>query len=1117
MNNTRIARPLPLVLMACFLFLILVFFNNTLAAPGSAPLLDDPTPTPTVIAFWEGNTQGFSWTHADGNNACLDTGGWVAEVASGGVGCPEIVAPEDNYPGGILVKLISNNYNGDVRLVEQTNQDWVKKFNDVWDSPPVEMTVGETLCVGTSGACSAAGYAVDADSDWEGYTSTGDINHLEDVHIGSQLGSAGGVSYEITPIYYGLVMDPDGLFCRSLTPDNTDEVRTGTLLGTDEVGHIIEDLIEGEEYLLYTEDGPWNDGTDSRYDIAIRFFDGTDWGEFAALDEYADEGADPKDVCDDEFLDSANNAALTFVATEDTQKIQLRVNDEEGQFTDNDDHINYVFSTAAPGFGQGCDNYWQLGDEILSITIDADTSAWQSFLPYTEEIVNGVYGLVVDGTYTDDGETDNTIAVANFSDAAGSWQYDYVDSNLWIGLHTCDLETDEYKEYYGNSRITFYDWDYTYGMFMTPYARVEDDTGDFSNNAGTIDASIYESEYIAPPSDCATTYSKGQLLEVLTVDAQSSNGLYWPQLLPKLNENSVYYLEPITGYSYGGEDTSYSFEIKPNALALGSWQDDDYYADCVTQVDHERYGYYFRTDIDLLPSLNEFDNGDFMWIRSEAPGGIYPDNQGVLQVELWGAVDNEVPEDEDCSDYYNASTLVYTDTFAADSSAGYSIDHSVFTPDQIYKIVVEDDDFDIRRSYAGSGAVEYDPYLGWDGKLCSELDDGDHVVFFEAQALSDYEIRNSDYDTDSGTNTFKVYTTTTLKAPMQGCEYRDYGDIDKWYWIIADEQVSANNSGTGEDLSAAYLLANALDPDSNYKIITSGGPWTSSGAPYSGYDLDISTDGGSTWQLLTDWLDCVIEVEDHIRGYKSDVSEDGPFLLRISDPEELWINNSGSITINLYTDQVEDDANDTRYDPAETGIDGYSYGCTAKCYKPETWLQVGQYIEYARCRIVSYLAWCPWHTQDLSRIRQKFLGIEPFTTILELVDLGRAMKAEVDTYTWVDDSGGEDVDPAVQSPRNYIFMPGEGGGADIPLVGEDTIWGSGEIDLTAPTSGTTYSTECDNILADSLGTRLAAPVCFVFNIMDRLGLLTWVQMLWDLAMLFALFWYIKKNWVDNMQ
>lgn len=1114
MSKSRIYQVLPVGLMAAFLFIAIILLNSVAqAAPGTAPLLDDPTPTPTVIAYWEANSQSYTWSQGDGAVYCLPAGGYLID-ADGDGDCNDLYAPEDNSPGGILVKLNSASYDGDAQLRERSNSDWVQKFTDAgWGHPT--MTVGETICVGTSGACSSAGYSVDPDSDWEGYVSGDPYDYIEDVRLEASLGYSGGVSFSITPIYYGVVLDPDGLFCRELTPDNTDELKTGTLLGTDEVGAVIEDLITGEEYLLFTEDGPWNDGADDRYDIAIRFFDGAAWGEWMEPSEFSNEDADPKDVCDDDFLDSEDNQALTFVATDETQSIQLRVNDEDGEFTDNSESINYVFSTAAPGYGQGCDNYWQLNDEIFSVTIDATDNTWQYFYPSGSWIRDNVYGLVIDGTYTDNGSTENDIAVSNYPDSAGSSQRDYPDYNLWTGSDTCDLETDDYKEYYGNSRLTFYDNSYTFGFGgVRPLARVEDNDSNFTNNAGTIDATIYGAQYDAPPSDCATTYDKGTYLETISVPALSSNGIYFPQILPKLEENQIYYIEPIEPYLYGGDTRSFSFEIRPNAVALGGWQDDDYYADCVTQVDHERYGYYFRTDIDLLPSLNDYDIGDFMWIRTEAAGGIYADNVGTLQLELYGAETNVVPEDEDCSDYYNLSQLVYTDTFAADSSAGYSIDHSVFEPGEIYRIVV-DDTYDIRRSFAGSGAVDYEFYMFWDAGLCHDLEDGEYALYFEAQALSDYEIRNHQYDTETGTNTFKVYTTSTLKEPMTGCEYRNYSDIDDWYLVVNQEDVLANNSGTGDDLQSAYLLANDLSSDSIYKIVTSGGPWTSSGAPFAGYDLDISTNGGSTWQALTDWLDCVVEVEDHIRGYKTGPTEEGPFLLRVQDPEELWVNNNGKITIDFYTDTRDDEANDTRYDPAIDGPEGYSYGCTAECIKPGSWINAGEWVEYARCRTVAFFAWCPWHTEDLNDLKAQFLGIEPFTTILELIDLGRVVQAEVDTYTWVDDGGGDDT-PQVQAPANYVFAPGEGGGAEIPIVGEDSIWGSGEITLTGNT-GISYSTECDNVLADSLGTRLAAPMCFVFNIVDQLGLLTWVQLLWDLAMLFVLFWYIKRNWIDLNQ
>ena len=146
----------------------------------------------------------------------------------------------------------------------------------------------------------------------------------------------------------------------------------------------------------------------------------------------------------------------------------------------------------------------------------------------------------------------------------------------------------------------------------------------------------------------------------------------------------------------------------------------------------------------------------------------------------------------------------------------------------------------------------------------------------------------------------------------------------------------------------------------------------------------------------------------------------------------------------------------------------------------------------------------------------KYYGVEPFQTIMEFIELGGQVKAEVDAYSWSDDGEGGGETAQIVAPRNFIFMPGEGagGGAEVPIVGEDSIWGGGEITLTGP-DGTSYATECDSLLADSLGPLLAQPVCFFFNVTDSLGINTWFQLIWDLAMIGGLGLYINNSWIKK--
>lgn len=166
------------------------------------------------------------------------------------------------------------------------------------------------------------------------------------------------------------------------------------------------------------------------------------------------------------------------------------------------------------------------------------------------------------------------------------------------------------------------------------------------------------------------------------------------------------------------------------------------------------------------------------------------------------------------------------------------------------------------------------------------------------------------------------------------------------------------------------------------------------------------------------------------------------------------------------------------------------------------------------------MAWCPWHASAVSDLQNSFNTVEPFATILEFVSLGGLIRDEVNSYSWNDDQGGSgENEGLVTAPQNFIFMPEDSGGAGIDpgaLTGSDSIWGTGEIDLN-PDEYISFRTECDTELTESVGTRLALPMCFAFNVLDQLGLKMWFQLFWDILMLIALGMYLKKSWVDKLQ
>jgi len=1083
----KIALWALLFIVAAFISLIAASVG---AAPSERPLFDDPTPTPADAFYWVKVADSSATHDGDagityGNN--VDVPGYEdaqAVVRSHEKDCP--LGTNNHWAKGRYddngAGWVSAGFQQTCDLAPDMIWWWMDNGQTVGDTED-EVTDEFPTLTNHSGVNTVG----ETQTDWQAFTEAGGP------------GDAGYISH--LQVWY-LIYGP--YECNDVLPEDREALSTGLLIGTDEVGEIF-DLVEGQEYMLYTNEGPWNDSVDDRYDAALRFYDpGIEtWGEWVTLDSFE---SDP--ICDDSFLD-ANGAVILFEAESDQSQIQFRVNDVTDEFEDNTGDLEYYW-LGGEGTGQGCETGWTKGSLAGSLTVDATDDDYQYLQP--NYIMNGLYALTVTGSYTDDGVASNDIRIADYPTLATGNHDNWADYNTWTGTDTCTgSDTDTLKEYYGAARMDFYDLDLTYDFGQAkPLSIVDDGDANYANNAGTILVEIHEAEYVPPPADCATKYEIGTYIETPLIFADNSNGLGYPSIGSGLTVGQVYYLSN-EGNPYDLDGTlSYDFEIRWDSES--SWSDPEVFFDCISPVDADRNGHYFVAEETTL------------WLRAEHTLSGYAANTGSIVFNLHGATNKIVPDDEDCSDYFSLDKIRWRGSIAADNTAGYSIDYSVFDPGAEYAIIISgaytDPDGtgktgEIRRSAPNMGAVEYDSFENFTGAMCYEQIDGYDIVYFTAAELSDYEVRATEPGGgNTGTMDFEVWELERLQDPEQGCEMRDYGDVQFWYILKQDEEIYASNPGVDADgVVTGHLLASAFDPDTRYRMDTKS-CWGFPGLE-NNCDIEISPDGGGTWIGFQDWVSCYVEVGDFHRGlwYGDQVQGPGPYLLRVYD-SGFYFDNVGSVFWDMWTDNEEIDPGDI-YDD-DYFIEGWGAGCTAVCAAPG-WLEIGQWVEYARCRLTRWLAWCPWHAKALKDMEEDFYGIEPFGTMFELINLGRTVKSEIDTYSWTDEGGGGDGEvPEVSAPRHFIFAPGEGGGAEIPLVGEGTIWGSGEIDLNPnnPANQRDYSTECNNLLAESLGSRLATPMCFSMNVIDQLGLLTWFQWMWDMFMVVGLLLYVKNNWVD---
>ena len=1100
--KTKIALGIFVTLFT--LAIISIFNSSVAAAPDNSPLYVDPTPTPS----WWSQQVGISIATHDGqigetagntvtvpaNNKVAAVIGKLEKICPGGANSHWAKSRYDNDGGGFDRALV-----GDNQTCGSTRWTWIFQNNQGYSQAAVEALVWAEFPTLDGVHTSSIYDLTTTATDYQAYTSAG---------------TTGAAGYQSKLTVWYLTYEP--YICKA-DPDERIALSTGLLAGPDEVGEVYP-LENGGDYLLYTSDGPWNDGTDDRYDIAVRF-QGSDetWGDWAALSSYPS-----GEVCDDSFLD-ANGAYLEFTNTAEFEtgpyiQIQFRVNDTDPDFTDNTGDVAYYW-LGGEGSGQGCALNWAKGSLVGTANLD---STWDSYFTQgidggTDEIQRGLYSLTVTGTYLDNGTETDSVRVANWPEG-DSAHNNYVDYNLWTGTEYCDDDgTPGVKTYYGSARNTFYDNQYTHNWGLSwPYGIVNDSDSNFSNNSGSIQVDIHEVEYTAPPADCASRYTVGTFIESPVIYSKSTAGFLYPQATEVgLIPGQVYYLEQVgTGYSQNGT-TAYDFLIKYNG-ALDPWKTPTEFFDCITPLDENRNGYYFTAW-----------NSTFSIKTIAALGATHEDNEGYLKFNLHGVVDRTVPNGESCTDYFSFDKLVWRDSVAATSTAGKAIDYSVFTPGQEYAIKIVAPAYTdpsgtgktgtIRRAAPGVGSVNYEWFGSWPGKTCYTYDENFFdIVYFTAEQYSDYEIAATTPADNSGTINYEVWEVERLISAAIGCELEDY-NVDAWYIVKDGDLIAANNDGSVNP----YLLANEFTVDAGvkFKIETGYPPSQTAGVPPV-WDLQISDNGGASWQFLSTWVDCWVDpTPDHVsqeyRGYWTTPKTGGPFYLRAYDAGGVYLDNVHGIKIDMWIDSASQSPGDVWGPGTEAG---WGAGCTAICILPSI-LEVWKWVDYARCRLTSWLAWCPSHAKRLTDMENMFTSIEPFRTFVDLIQLSRAVVDEVMGYSWYDETGGAlGDDLGIQAPENYLLMPGDtGGGEGIPLVsGGNSVWAGGTMDFDYVQGAYIPQLyECTSLLADAMGVGMTNAICYSTNIIEQWGLDTWINLLWNFAMIGGMYRYINVQWIQK--
>jgi hypothetical protein len=168
----------------------------------------------------------------------------------------------------------------------------------------------------------------------------------------------------------------------------------------------------------------------------------------------------------------------------------------------------------------------------------------------------------------------------------------------------------------------------------------------------------------------------------------------------------------------------------------------------------------------------------------------------------------------------------------------------------------------------------------------------------------------------------------------------------------------------------------------------------------------------------------------------------------------------------------------------------------ADCLRPQN-ADPGAWTEYSTCYALSWFAWSDINSREITDFVDGAGEKEPFGTIREVGEAVGDFRTLWAGYDWSDTgllAGDEEADTGTFSqPASGILL--------------------GQLDLNNTTH--TYSLACNLRLDDVLGPNVTVAVCFVWGMLRAVGFLTWLQLLWDVLMVWLLIRYIQKAWVSK--
>jgi len=169
----------------------------------------------------------------------------------------------------------------------------------------------------------------------------------------------------------------------------------------------------------------------------------------------------------------------------------------------------------------------------------------------------------------------------------------------------------------------------------------------------------------------------------------------------------------------------------------------------------------------------------------------------------------------------------------------------------------------------------------------------------------------------------------------------------------------------------------------------------------------------------------------------------------------------------------------------------------APCERPLDPTDVGGWLEYEKCQMLSFFAMSPNAVKTVAAVPTMFSDREPFGTISEVQNTSKQMQELINQQDWTESLPGtkDGLDPSI------FLAPA----ADSPLI-------TGEFDFTKKSEP--ISQECSSSLKTVVGPQLAPGMCWAFNLLKEKGIMPWFQLIINIIALAVFGVYIWKKWID---